>query len=105
MDDTLQRLLAAEMRAEKIAQQAEEEQERVIQKAMADAKAENERFTSRIPDLHRSSISKAEERADQNIAELRRRYDERHVQLRDQAEQREDEALESAFQVLVDPER
>ncbi len=105
MDDTLQRLLAAEMRAEKIAQQAEEEQERVIHKAMADAKAENERFTTRIPDLHRSFIGKAEERAEQNIAELRRRYDERHVQLRDQAEQREDEALEAAFQVLIDPER
>jgi vacuolar-type H+-ATPase subunit H len=105
MDDTLQKLLAAEMRAEKIAQQAEEEQERIIQKAMADAKAENERFTLRIPDLHRSFIAKAEERAEQNVAELRRRYDERHVQLRDQAEQREHEALEAAFQVLIDPER
>lgn len=105
MDDTLQRLLAAEMRAEKIAQQAEKEQEQIIQKAMADAKAENERFTTRIPDLHRSFISKAEERAEQNIAELRRRYDERHVQLRDQSEQREDEALQAAFQVLMDPQR
>lgn len=105
MDDTLQRLLAAEMRAEKIAQQAEQDQERVIHKAMSDAKAENDRFTARIPDLHRSFIAKAEERADQNIAELRRRYDERHVQLRDQAEQREDEAVAAAFQVLIDAER
>lgn len=105
MDDTLQRLLAAEMRAEKLAQQAEEEQEHVIHKAMADSKTENERFTARIPDLHRSHIAKAEERADQNIAELRRRYEERHVQLRDQAEQREDEALDAAFQVLIDPNR
>ena len=105
MDDTLQRLLAAEMRAEKIAQQAEQDQERVIHKAMSDAKAENDRFTARIPDLHRSFIAKAEERADQNVAELRRRYDERHIQLRDQAEQREDEALEAAFQVLIDAER
>jgi vacuolar-type H+-ATPase subunit H len=105
MDDTLQRLLAAEMRAETIAQQAEEEQERLIHKAMADAKAENERFTARIPDLHRGFIAKAEERAEQNIAELRRRYDERHVLLRDQAEQREDEALEAAFHVLIDPGR
>lgn len=103
MDDTLQRLLAAEMRAEEVAQQAENEQERVIHKAMSDAKAENDRFTARIPDVHRAFISKAEERAEQNIAELRRRYDERHVQLRDQAEQREDEALEAAFQVLMDP--
>ncbi|MCG6897990.1 MAG: ATPase [Thiocapsa sp.] len=105
MDDTLQRLLDAEMRAEKIAQQAEAEQERIIQKAMADAKSENDRFTARIPDLHRAFIKKAEERAEQNIAELRRRYDERHVQLRDQAERRESEALGAAFEVLVDPER
>lgn len=105
MDDTLQRLLAAEMRAETIAQQAEDEQERVIHKAMGDAKAENERFTTRIPELHRSFIAKAEERAEQNIAELRRRYEERHVQIRDQAERREEEALEAAFQVLIDPSR
>ncbi|NEV61852.1 ATPase [Thiorhodococcus minor] len=101
MDDTLKRLLDAEMRAERLAKQAEEEQDRVLKKAVADAKAENERFTARIPDLHRAFIGKAEERAEQNIAELRRRYDERHVQLRDQAEQREDEALEAAFQVLI----
>ncbi len=62
---------------------------------------ENDHFTTRIPDLHRSFIAKAEERAEQNIAELRRRYDERHNQLRDQAEQREEEALEAAFQILV----
>ena len=105
MEDTLQRLLEAELRAEKIASQAEDEQERLIQQAMADAKADNERFTTRIPDLHRAFIAKAEDRAEQNIAELRRRYDERHVQLRDQAEQREDEALEAAFQVLIDPGR
>lgn len=105
MEDPLQRLLAAELRAEKIASQAEEEQDRIIQQAMADAKADNERFTARIPDLHRTFIAKAEERAEQTIAELRRRYDERHVQLRDQAEQREEEALEAAFHVLIDPER
>ncbi len=105
MEDTLQRLLAAELRAEKIASQAEEAQERIVAQAMADAKAENERFTARVPDLHRAFIAKAEERAEQNIAELRRRYDERHVQLRDQAEQREDEAMEVAFQILIDARR
>ena len=77
----------------------------MIHKAKSDAKPENDRFTARIPDLHRSFIAKAEERADQNIAELRRRYDERHIQLRDQAEQREDEAVAAAFQVLIDAER
>jgi vacuolar-type H+-ATPase subunit H len=101
MDDTLQRLLDAEMRAEKIAQQAEAERENVLQRALMEARAEEERFTSRIPDLHRAFIRKAEERADQTVAELKRRYDERHLLLRDTAEQREEEALDAAFELLI----
>lgn len=104
MDDTLQRLLDAELRAEKIAQEAEDEQENVIQVALTEARTEEDRFTARVPDLHRSFINKAEERADQTVAELKRRYDERHVQLRNTAEQREDEALEAAFEVLLSAE-
>lgn len=101
MDDTLQRLLEAEMRAEKIARQAETDQEHVIQGALAEARAEEERFIARVPDLHRSFIKKAQERADQTVAELKRRYDERHVSLRDTAESREEEALDAAFDVLI----
>jgi len=104
MDDTLKRLLDAEMRAENIAQQAEADQESVIQSALMDARAKEDRFRARIPDLHRSFIHKATERAEQTIAELKRRYDERHVQLRDMAEQREDEALEAAFEILISSE-
>jgi hypothetical protein len=103
MDDTLKRLLEAETRAEKIAQDAEQEQERIIQAAMQEARSEDERFTARVPDLHRSFIHKAEDRAEQTIAELKRRYDERHVQLRNMAEQREQEALDAAFALLIDP--
>lgn len=105
MDDTLSRLLDAEMRAEALASQAEAEQERIIQQALADTRADNDRFTARIPELHRSFIARAEERAGQTVAELRRRYDERHIQLRNQAEQREEDALEAAFQILIGPER
>lgn len=105
MDDTLKRLLDAEMKAEKIAQEAEQAQERIIQSAIRDARAEEERFTARIPDLHRSFISKAEERAEQTVAELKRRYEERHVQLRETAEQREQEALEAAFALFLDAGR
>jgi len=104
MDDTLQRLLDAEMRAEKIAQHAETERERIVQGALAEARAEDERFQKRIPELHASFVDKAEIRAEQTIAELKRRYDERHVQLRELAEQREDDALEAAFAVLISPE-
>lgn len=105
MDDTLKRLLDAESRAERIAQEAEQERERTIEAAAQEARSEDERFTARVPDLHRSFIHKAEERAEQTIAELKRRYDERHVQLRDMAEQREQEALDAAFEILIDPHR
>lgn len=105
MDDTLKRLLDAEMKAEKLALEAEQEQERIIQSAIRDARAEDERFTARIPDLHRGFIDKAEERAEQTVAELRRRYEERHVQLRESAEEREQEALEAAFALLLDTQR
>ena len=104
MDDTLQRLLDAELRAEKIAQQAEAEQESIIQGALAEARAQEDRFRASIPDLHRSFIEKAEERAEQTVSELKRRYDERHTLLRDMAEQREDEALQAAFEVLISAE-
>jgi predicted metalloendopeptidase len=104
MDDSLQRLLDAEMRAEKIAQHAETERERIIQGALAETRAEEERFEKRTPELHASFVDKADSRAEQTIAELKRRYDERHVQLRELAEQREDDALEAAFAILIGPD-
>lgn len=103
MDDTLQRLLDAEMRAEKIARQAEADRENIIQGALMEARAEEERFESRIPELHDSFIDKADSRAEQTVAELKRRYDERHAQLRNMADEREDDALEAAFALLIDP--
>jgi vacuolar-type H+-ATPase subunit H len=103
VDDTLQRLLDAEARAEKIAQQADADRERLIQGALMEARAEEQRFTNRIPELHASFVEKAESRAEQTVAELKRRYDERHAQLRSLAEEREDEVLDAAFALLVDP--
>ena len=103
MDDTLKRLLDAELRAEKLASDAEQEQERIIQAAIREASSGDERFTARIPDLHCAFIQKAEERAEQTVAELKRRYDERHVQLREMAEEHEQDALKGAFALLIDP--
>jgi vacuolar-type H+-ATPase subunit H len=103
MDQTLQRLLDAERRAETIVREADEERDRIIQGALQEAHAEEERFEARIPDLHRSFIDKAEQRADQTNNELKKRFDEHHVELRNLAEAREAEALEAAFQLLTDP--
>ena len=104
MDETLKRLLEAEVRAEQIATKAEAERERLIQSALTEARAEEDRFEARIPELHASFRDKAEARADQTISELKKRYDERHTQLRDLAEEREEEALDAAFELLIDPE-
>ncbi|PLY15030.1 MAG: ATPase [Sedimenticola sp.] len=104
MDKTLQRLLEAEVRAEQIAKQADEERERIIQGAILEGRAEDERFESRIPELHNSFIEKAEIRAEQTVNELKRRYDERHTQIRNLAEEREEDALDAAFAILIDPE-
>jgi vacuolar-type H+-ATPase subunit H len=103
MEKTLQRLLDAEMKAEQIHQKATADREQVIQEAMREARAEEERFETRLPELHNSFLEKANQRAEQTIAELKRRYDERHAQLRKYAESREDEALDAAFAVLIDP--
>ena len=103
MEKTLQRLLDAEMKAEQIHQTAAEARDRVIQEALREARAEEERFEARLPELHNGFLEKAGQRAEQTIAELKRRYDERHAQLRKYAESREDEALDAAFAVLIDP--
>jgi vacuolar-type H+-ATPase subunit H len=104
VDDQLKRLLDAEKRAEDLARQAEEDQEKMIQAALREARHAEERFQARTPDIHSSFLEKAEARAEQTVKELRKRYDERHVQLREMAEQREAEALDAAFTVLADPE-
>ncbi len=104
MDQTLQRLLDAEQKAESIVRQADEARDRIIQSALQEAHAEEERFEARIPELHSAFIEKAAQRASQTNSELKKRYDEHHVQLRNLAETREAEALEAAYQLLIDPE-
>jgi vacuolar-type H+-ATPase subunit H len=104
VDDQLKRLLDAEKRAEQIARQAEEEQDRTIQAALREARTEEERFQARVPEIHSSFLEKAEARAEQTVKELKKRADERHTQLREMAEQREAEALDAAFAVLTDAE-
>jgi V/A-type H+/Na+-transporting ATPase subunit G/H len=90
------------MRAENLARAAEEERERTIHAATAEARSVDEGFSASIPSLQQTWNSRAEERATTTIAEVERRYDERHQRLRDVAEEREDEALGAAFRILMD---
>jgi vacuolar-type H+-ATPase subunit H len=101
MDDALQRLLETERRAEEIARQANLERERMIQDALEEARREEAQFEARVPEIHSAFIDKADARADQTINELRKRFDERHLRMRQLAEEREQEALDAAFQLIT----
>lgn len=104
-DDTLKRLLDAELRAEALVEQAQKERERIVQDAVDEARATEQRFEARIPELHASFVHKAEERAAQAIAELERRYREHGADLRARAREHEREAIAAALALLIDPER
>jgi vacuolar-type H+-ATPase subunit H len=100
-DDTLKRLLAAENAARELVEKAQTDSERKIQTALHEAQQQEERFESRTPELHASFLEKADQRAQQTVAEMERRFEERLGQLRDAAESHEEEALEAGFRQLL----
>lgn len=109
MDDTLKRLLAAEDAARDLVEKAQADGEQLVASAAHDARQQDERFTARIPELHASFLDKSDQRAQQTVAEMERRFEERLVQLRDAAETHEQQALTAAFEATLksshEPER
>jgi V/A-type H+/Na+-transporting ATPase subunit G/H len=101
MEDTLKRLLDAESRASEITRKAEQEAERIVQAARNEALKQQERFNERLPQIRQSLLEKAATRAEQSVAEMERRYDERVGALRGAAEKHEEEALDAAFDALL----
>lgn len=102
MEDVLKRLLEAEARAEALVAEAGAKREQVIRQATEEARAAELRFEQRIPEIQGSFSGKAAERAEQAVAELKRRYDERHKTLRAAAERQAQEAVNAAVAILVD---
>jgi len=105
MDDIITRLLDAELQAEALVAEAKHKYDQLMQQAQDDARAADAAFELRIPELRNQYVSKERERAAQTIAELKRRYEERHREQHALAEQRSAEALESALAILLDAER
>jgi len=105
MDDALQRLLETERRAEELSRQASDEKDRAIEDALAETRREDAQFQARIPELHATFLDKATLRAERTVGELRKRYDERHSQIRQQAEEHEAAAVQAAFKLITDPTR
>jgi hypothetical protein len=93
MGDSLKELLAAEQEAEEIVSRGERERDQIVEM--------EQQFKDRLPELQRSFSEKAQQRAEQTIAELKLRYDERNKLLRKLAGKHEKEALEHAVASIL----
>jgi len=103
MDDALKRLLDAEARAREIIEAAGAERQRLVDEALAAAREAEARFEAGRADLRAPFMKEAASRADQAVAELARKYEERQRSLRDMASRHEQEAVDAALNLLLDP--
>lgn len=101
MDDTLRRLLEAERQADALVAKAQTDRDRIVETALEEIKAADDRFRARIPELRESFHNKAEERAAQAIAELRRRYAERQEKLDEEIARRRDQSVSQGLDALL----
>lgn len=104
MEDTLQRLLEAEMRAEALVTEALEKREEITRQALEEAELAEKRLAARLPEIQESFMEKARQKVEQSNAESRLRYEERSARLHAIAEEAHDEALEAALAMLLDPD-
>ena len=101
MGDSLKDLLQAEAEAEAIVADGERQRDSIVQKALDDAREMEQQFRDRLPEMHQSFVDKAQKRAEQTIAEIKLRYDERNKLLRDLAARHEQEALDRAVALIL----
>lgn len=103
MEDQLKRLLEAEARAQAIIDAASAERQRLLDEALASTHENEARFEANRAELREPLVKEARIRADHIVAELTRKYEERQRGLRDMAGRHEQEAVEAALNLLLDP--
>ena len=101
MDDALKRLLDAEQKADALVAKALEDRDRMIEQALDEVKTADARVRARVPELQEGFHRKAEERAEQAIAEIRRRHQERRDRLDQETDRRHDQATEQGLRALL----
>ncbi len=101
MENIIKKLLDAEVRAEKLVDEAKSERQQMVEQTLTDLQHEEKQFEDRLPELHADFLEKAHSRAEQTIGELQRRYQERTQQLSSMAQSHEAEALEAAMRLLT----
>ena len=100
-DQNFQALLDAENEAERIIEEARDYRESLLKDTLDETHQQEARFEERIPEIRESSLRRAVQHADQVINDYKNRHDERSSQLRELADQREDEALDTAFSLFI----
>ena len=103
MSEPLQRLLETEARAQATIDAASRERQRIVDAALAAARAAEARFEDDRAELRAPYLAEAHARAEQAVAELTRKYSERQRALRDLAARHEAEAVNAALALLLDP--
>jgi len=103
MEDHLKRLLEAEARAQSLIDEASAERERMLDEALANARETEARFATGLDALREPYLKEAQSRAALATAELARKYDERQRNLREMAARHEQEAVDAALNLLLDP--
>jgi V/A-type H+-transporting ATPase subunit G/H len=103
MEDVLTRLLDAEARAREIIEAGTHERQRMLDEALAAANEAQRRFEQGRAELRAPFLAEAHTRAEQSVAELTRRYEERQKVLREMASRHEQEAVRAALESVLDP--
>ena len=104
MDDILRRLLNSEQQAAETVETAKAQREKITRLALDETHRSEQQFNARVPELHDVFLNKAKDRASQTVTELQRRSDERSRELRQMAEEHEQEAVEAALALLIKPD-
>jgi len=101
MENTLKRLLNAEAEAEKNVANASVQREQIVEQALKEAHQAEINFRDQLPNFKKTFVEKAQQRAEQTIAELNKRYDERKTKLREMAEQQQYKAVDATVNIVL----
>lgn len=101
VDESLKRLLDAEAQAELVIARAEAERQEIIEQARLEVQTLERQHAERVKEIHTAFLAQANQRAQQTIAELKRRNADHAAALRLSAKEWESQALDTAVSLLT----
>jgi V/A-type H+-transporting ATPase subunit G/H len=102
VDESLKRLLDAEANAELVIARAEAERQQIIEQAKLEVQALERQHADRVREIHATFLNQAGQRAQQTIAELKRRNVDHASAMRHAAKESESRALDAAMTLLTE---